>query len=67
MATIVKRKHASGVVYKAVVRRVGFKEKSKTFPTRADAIKWSRSLCTQIDIFKLHNYSVSQTNFNKYI
>ena len=29
MATIVKRKHASGVVYKAVVRRVGFKEKSK--------------------------------------
>ena len=57
MATIIKRKQAKGVVYKAIFRRVCFKDKSKTFVTRSDAKKCSRRLERQIDLDKLHNYS----------
>jgi len=57
MATILRRKRAKGVVYKAIVRRVGCKDKSKTFDTRLDAIKWSRRLERQIDLGELRDYS----------
>jgi integrase len=58
MASIVRRKTASGVIrYRAKVKRVGFKDVSKTFSTVNDAKKWSRKLERQIDIGDLNDYS----------
>ena len=57
MAQILKRKRIKGYVYRATVKRIGFKEKSKTFDNKTDALKWARRLERQIDLGELHDYS----------
>lgn len=57
MAQILKRRRIKGYVYRATVKRIGFKEKSKTFDNKSDALKWARRLERQIDLGELHDYS----------
>ncbi len=60
MATIIRRKQVKGVVYKAVVRRVGFKDKSKTFVSN------SILLCEKSNVYdKIFESKLKYFTFDK--
>ena len=50
MASIIERKGPKGsVVYRADIRRKGYKPQFKTFPRKGDADKWARSIEREMD------------------
>ena len=59
MATIYRRKVRNGYSYEVKIRRAGIKPILKTFLTRTEAKRWSRSMETKLDKGDYSDYSTA--------
>ena len=59
MATIYRRKVRNGYSYEVKIRRAGIKPILKTFLTRTEAKRWSRSMETKLDRGDYSDYSTT--------
>ena len=57
MATIQKRKYLNKTSYQVRIRRLGIKTITKSFMTRTEAKRWSRSMETKLDKGDYSDYS----------
>jgi integrase len=57
MAQIVRRKFKKGFTYLARVKRVGFRTVSKSFNTKEQAKKWSRTIERKLDQGEIFDYT----------
>ncbi len=57
MATIQKRKYLNKTSYQVRIRRLGIKTITKSFLTRTEAKRWSRSMETKLDKGDYSDYS----------
>ena len=59
MATIQKRKYLNKTSYQVRIRRLGIKTITKSFLTRTEAKRWSRSMETKLDRGDYSDYSTT--------
>ena len=59
MATIQKRKYLNKTSYQVRIRRLGIKTITKSFLTRTEAKRWSRSMETKLDKGDYSDYSTA--------
>ena len=59
MATIQKRKYLNKTSYQVRIRRLGIKTITKSFLTKTEAKRWSRSMETKLDKGDYSDYSTA--------